>query len=636
MSDLDDDKLASFAGWPEHKLRGALRTALKDAKEGVLIFVDGLDEYEGSIIQLIEFLKSLATSNDIQVSSTKVCLSSRPEPIPSQLLQHLPNLNISDHNRKGIQSYCLLTLEGFEPVVREGLYVSELSYLVATRAEGVFLWARFALEQLLLGHFSGETFREISARLDSIPGDIEDVYDRMLGRMEPLAKKECMIMLQLVCFAQDRLSWQELCVATEIAMEKEVFLTKYICGDVYSTQNILEKRSIFAKRLRAKAAGLLEFDVGANSPFSLHNTSHCPKLIHKSVQTYLDHKGWRILGGLEEDSCVVLQSMYIKTCTRYLHGFLRQYKLEKASLKIWARKLRLRASNGSNWMLNLNQESTEPFGQKFPLLTYAAGHVFLHAELLEGHGVSSYTLLQEFLTEEFFYLHYLCRESQSACGICLKLPEYLALDEEFDATCIAFLHRLGLYCKNDVDIRFPAPGQKFWNRALSFAIMSYRSQEGSASHEAVVSLALRNVATVEQHHIEKGLRNGHFDMGNPIPTLPLVLQHESVKDLALTYNLDLALTDNPIDYRRPIKILYYFVRTLFTRGRTEEWLRIFIEVANRRGEDVRQPCGPKGNVVEMLVKHGAYPRRKEKLYCLKAYYESMSWPFDYDSDEIED
>ena len=109
---LDDSKQDSFSGWHERRLRDTLHSALSKIIGGVCIFVDGLDEYEGSVLRLIQFLGSLATSNDRQKTLTKVCVSSRPEPIPTQLLQHLPNLSISDHNEPGIRSYCRLTIEG--------------------------------------------------------------------------------------------------------------------------------------------------------------------------------------------------------------------------------------------------------------------------------------------------------------------------------------------------------------------------------------------------------------------------------------------------------------------------------------------------------------------------------------------
>ena len=48
----------------------------------------------------------------------------------------------------------------------------------------------------------------------AISRDLEEVCDRMLFRMEPNAKRECVVMLQLVCFAKRSLSREELLTAT--------------------------------------------------------------------------------------------------------------------------------------------------------------------------------------------------------------------------------------------------------------------------------------------------------------------------------------------------------------------------------------------------------------------------------------
>ena len=274
------------------------------------IFVDGLDEYEGDILLLIQFLKSLTSS---QNPLTKICVSSRPEPITSQQLHDRPNLSMSEHNASDIRSYCHRTLREFDPAVRDDSDISQLSRSIAERAEGVFLWARFALGELMRGYCEAETIDELERRLDKIPQGLEKIYDRMLARLEPPAKKKCMIMLQLVCFAKRKLLWQEFRGAIEFAMNTDPAIVERICDD----NNLAEASkgyNTFAKRLRAKAAGLLELvkiEIPAGSCVM-------PKLIHRSVETYLDQKGWQTLGGLAGKNLGRHEELYVATCTRYL------------------------------------------------------------------------------------------------------------------------------------------------------------------------------------------------------------------------------------------------------------------------------------------------------------------------------
>ena len=364
---LQDREKAPICGWPEYRLRDALRITLASAKKGVCILVDGLDEYEGSVLTLIQFLKSLATSKDSQETPVKICVSSRPEPVPSQLLQHFPHMSMSDHNTLGIRSYCLLALEESEPVDREGLNTSQLSRIIAERSEGVFLWARFALEELRVGHCSGETFNEMLERLDSIPNNLEEMYDRMLGRMEPLAKREGMVMLQLVCFAQRNLSWQEHLQATEFAMGKDVFSGEHMYGGKNSA-NMSKMRSTYAQRVRARAVGFLEF-VPEESLYHTETTS--VKLIHRSVSTYLDRKGWQTLGGSGLFNPTRHESWYIKICAEYLRCLLCRLNGENLYDDRWDipgfRKSQVEAS--------------------YPFSIYAAQWIFQQAKLLEIQGV---------------------------------------------------------------------------------------------------------------------------------------------------------------------------------------------------------------------------------------------------------
>lgn len=612
--DSEDSRHDDFSGWSEHKLRNALRTSLTNAKKGVCIFVDGLDEYEGNVRQLIQFLVSLDTTSNGHDRSIKICVSSRPEPIPAQLLQHLPNLSMSNHNTSGIRSYCLLTLDGFED-----LEISRLSDIIVERAEGVFLWARFALEEIIQGYCEGENIDELLERLEKIPQSLEEVYDRMLGRMEPPAKKECMVMLQLVCFAKTELSWHELLVATEIAMDKDVILNEDVYGDTDSMNHAPKEVNMFAKRLRAKAAGLLEIVEKTWNPGEIIMT---PKLIHRSASTYLNQKGWQTLGGLAGDNSVGHESLYVETCTRYFHRLLRHCKLERnTSQSVWKKWFDENVFYGHSYEARRLRQFS-PLVGIYPFFTYAACYIFDHANSLERHGASSYPLLQEFMTEQLVSLHVLCATNLSVapCGPCFRVPWEL-LFEDFDAIRVAFLHGLVLYCKSDLANRSPAPAQIFWERALRCALFSSKSwlDDQAFGVRKVVSFALQNVTTVPQPHLEQACRGLWTPLS--VGVVKLVLKHASIKDLRLVNSKGEAIT-----------LLWLFAQTKNQYGSSisKEFLNLLIEAAHDRGEYVRERCGPEGNLVETLLKRRPTATRNDKLQVLRKYYESMSWPFEYD------
>ena len=498
-------------------------------------------------------------------------------------------------------------------MAREGLDLFRLAHMIANRAEGVFLWARFAMEELILGHSSGEPLEEVLLRLDSIPTDLEKIYDRILGRMEPLAKKECMVMLQLVCFAKRDLLWKEHLVATDIAMGKDVVIDERNCDDK-DLANTPKPYRTFVKRLRAKAIGLLELvENGRNGE---HNFI-TPRLIHKSVSTYLDRKGWQTLGGSESINSVTHESLYVKTCARYLHCLLHQCKLDKTT--------DLRASE--DWFIaNKLGGSLQLSRYTHPFFFYAAYHVFEHTNSLERLGVSSYPLLRENLTEPLIWLHYLTQRANRnscPCPVAYAYPK---------AIYMAFSHGLALYCKSDVANRVPVPGQGFWERALICALFS--SREGicydTSLAKETMSFALQNIPTVQQPHIQWFFQ-GALWKSSELEILKMVLQHESVKDLRL------------VDRKgQPVALLWLFslhdlplvsVSPYHMEG---SYLKVLSEAAERRGEDVGQRCGPDGNLFETTLKQRRPSNDKRiLLQVFREYYESKSWPFDYDSEEVE-
>lgn len=378
-------------------------------------------------------------------------------------------------------------------------------------------------------------------------------------------------------------------------MGKDVVISERICGDDDSA-NARKVYNTFARRLRAKAVGLLEL-VKMD-----RQTDEAAKLIHRSVSTYLKQKGWQTLGALKEEVSIRAESLYVEICTRYLHRLLRHCKLEKiTSQRVWEEwvdgKVFYSNSEWGRSQFKFNSTGAYPF------FGYAACYVFLHAESVEKHGANSYPILHDVLTEQ------LVRLSFSVLRFSATSQELLAKD--FDAIFVAFLYGLALYCKHDLATRSPALGEVFWERALNCALIgnplnSYRLGDA-------VSLALQNVITVKQICLE----------GTSTPlSLKLALQHSSIKSLRLVDKRGHAVT-----------LLWLFTQHNWL-GDYKTALNVLIERANDRGEDVRHPCGPEGNLVETLMKKPLSNARSFMLEALRKYYNSRSWPFEYDLYEI--
>jgi hypothetical protein len=82
--------------WSVNDLRNTLIKTLLDIPANTYIFLDGLDEVSSedgtaSLLQLLADINAL--------SSTKICISSRPEPQLRRLLDHHPTVKLHDFNK---------------------------------------------------------------------------------------------------------------------------------------------------------------------------------------------------------------------------------------------------------------------------------------------------------------------------------------------------------------------------------------------------------------------------------------------------------------------------------------------------------------------------------------------------------
>ncbi|KAF8849045.1 hypothetical protein BDZ45DRAFT_708985 [Acephala macrosclerotiorum] len=124
-------------------------------------FIDGLDEYEGNLSDLILLVRNLAPSPAI-----KLCVSSRPW---NPFIRAFDN---KENNR-------FRELQAADPQCVE--IVADL----VQRAQGVFLWVYLVVDSLLRDLDEGDDSRDLRARLESLPTDLEPYFRHMLNTIDP-------------------------------------------------------------------------------------------------------------------------------------------------------------------------------------------------------------------------------------------------------------------------------------------------------------------------------------------------------------------------------------------------------------------------------------------------------------------
>ena len=280
--------------WSVGYLRKTLDAKLKQDSSRVFLLLDGLDEYQGNQWELAEFLRQIAGSR------VRLCLASRPEPVFEASFEYLPKLKMQAVNREGIENFVTLTLERSLPNC--SFFVDSdivsLSRNIGQRADGMFLWARFATYELAEGYARGEDLPALEERLEQLPPELEDIYSRIFRRLKPRERHEAGCMLQLVCFARRTLTIEELMAALEHVRAKFGFhltkISKQICHQ-------------FERRIKNTTGGVLEiFESRGNNAltytYSKRKDVPMVQIIHKTVRAYLDSRGWQeILPGPRED-----------------------------------------------------------------------------------------------------------------------------------------------------------------------------------------------------------------------------------------------------------------------------------------------------------------------------------------------
>ena len=184
--------------WNRTILKNTLTYLIQRSPSSLCIFIDGLDEYQGPMHELLETLLNISPKTDSGLK-LKLCLASRPEPIIAMTLITYPGLAMHDHNKEAIEYYISATIKNLRWSSKDEVRLLKVSPLIADKAEGIFLWARFALSELIESHATGESYDDLYRRLDALPVSMEDLYANIFSRMKPQDRADAQLLFQLIC-----------------------------------------------------------------------------------------------------------------------------------------------------------------------------------------------------------------------------------------------------------------------------------------------------------------------------------------------------------------------------------------------------------------------------------------------------
>jgi hypothetical protein len=274
-------------------LRSALEKVLKidGPMPRITMFLDALDEYDGAPQRIINFVRSMTESRPGPCAQFRICLSSRPWNAFNDAFGDHLGFTMQDQNVTDLLNYIGDLMHG-SPSIRSMLHSSDsrtqrlildLKDSILVKADGVFLWVRLVMQDLLDAAAEGATARELTKVLADLPDELKELYRRILQRIDQKHREETYFMLETL-------------LRSHSTMPLAVFWPVVRCAPSNNLQEsvdaLLEGISEFevgalSRRIKSRCGGLIEVVPGfqAHPPFV--------RLMHQSVRDFLSQPGFQ-------------------------------------------------------------------------------------------------------------------------------------------------------------------------------------------------------------------------------------------------------------------------------------------------------------------------------------------------------
>ncbi|UKZ61549.1 uncharacterized protein TrAtP1_002810 [Trichoderma atroviride] len=157
----------------------------------ICLFIDGLDEFEGDHLAIIDFFKNLCLGEKGQ--SIKICLSSRPWAVFQNAFEYaVPNLRLQDLTYEDMYRYTKDRLRENTPIRRllknDAAAGEELIQQAVRKSDGVFLWVRLALNELIRTFQQETGLAGLSKTLDMLPIELNELFNLFFFENQDEAK----------------------------------------------------------------------------------------------------------------------------------------------------------------------------------------------------------------------------------------------------------------------------------------------------------------------------------------------------------------------------------------------------------------------------------------------------------------
>ena len=260
-----------FYSWGKNELLKAFRTAVAELESvsKIIFFIDGLDEYSGTHSELIDLFRDISSSANV-----KLCISSRPWLEFEDEFADNPRLVLQDLTYPDIKHFVVSKLcqsaKFVELQRRQPESASLLTTEIAERASGVFLWVNLVVHSLLQGLRNSDRMSDLQKRLRALPDDLEHLYERLFGDIEPAYFEHASQLFQIHRTAGGSLSLLDFSFADEENLDYALY------GEI-KPLSLTDQRfrcEEMMRRLISRCRGLLEVSSSAVTSYIKDLGSH--------------------------------------------------------------------------------------------------------------------------------------------------------------------------------------------------------------------------------------------------------------------------------------------------------------------------------------------------------------------------
>ncbi|TGJ87206.1 hypothetical protein E0Z10_g1532 [Xylaria hypoxylon] len=275
-----------------------------------VLFIDGLDEFEGRHLGLITTMKEWTEKYS---SVLKICVSSREYMVFQQSFSPYPKLRLHEYTSTDIGRMVSTHLKS-NPQYAD-LFTPDQSQtivdLITTRAEGVFLWVSIVLTNIEDALISGASFRELEKRIKAYPTELEPLYWHLVHLTHETDRKWTFRALKMVQFFQSHHDDVDNGESWWLSLLELSFLEDMQYGGAASTvtsakaltlepETATQRLDNTYKKVYGRCKGLLHVRVQPNSPPTM---AQQVVFIHRSIVEFLE------------------TSEFVKMARPYIHDF---------------------------------------------------------------------------------------------------------------------------------------------------------------------------------------------------------------------------------------------------------------------------------------------------------------------------